>query len=66
MEPLTDVEKDRFVQWLDAVTAQADEQCAKSRASGDKYTANKFRLKSIALQMVAILLRTEQVNEAAR
>lgn len=66
MEPLTAIEKDRFVGWLDQATAQADADCAHWRARGDKFEAQKFRIKSVALQMVALILRSEQVAEASR
>jgi len=66
MEPLTDVEKDRFAKYCDAVVREADAACAWWRARGDKFAASRFNIEALAHRMVALRLRSEQVAEAAR
>ena len=66
MEPLTDVEKDRFVRYCDAVVREADEACARWCAIGDKFTAAQFNIEALAHRMVAMRLRSEQLRPSAR
>lgn len=60
---LTDAERDRFVLWLDAEIAEAEQQKSKYETLHDELMIAAYRKESVALRIVALKLCTDQIVE---